>query len=254
MGTGRTVTAVAESLTAEAHAGETNAPVPARRSRAGAEAARYGVLRRLGPALKHDMVVNLQAIAMMAEVLNAKLDRGAPDPAEFHTSISKLNRLARQAVASCLKVAAWLEPGEDEGVRLAEGVDECLALLASNFNFRGFLVSRELADTPFRVSRVALRNLLIGSLITLTDAAGGPCQVKVTAEVVSGVAEIAVRISPRNDDYVGLPYEPSYRQLEWSDVQALAIAEAVELVRGADHIVMRMPRAIATAPLQIAPV
>jgi hypothetical protein len=68
------------------------------------------------------------------------------------------------------------------------------------------------------------------------------------------VAEIAVRISPRNDDYEGLPYEPSYRQLEWSDVQALAIAEAVELVRGADHIVMRMPRAIATAPLQIAPV
>ena len=37
-------------------------------------------------------------------------------------------------------------------------------------------------------------------------------------------------------------------------VQSLALAESVELVRGNDHIIMRMPRAIATAPLQIAPV
>jgi hypothetical protein len=101
-----------------AAANDAGGPVPPRRSRAGAEAARYGVLRRLAPALKHDMVVNLQAISMMAEVLNAKLERGSPAPAEFHASIAKLNRLARDAVANCLKVASWIEPGEDEGVRL----------------------------------------------------------------------------------------------------------------------------------------
>src|SRR3954467_2700533 len=157
-------------------------PVPAapgKRSRAGAEAARYGVLRRLGPALKHDMVVNLQAIAMMAEVMNAKLDRGAPDPAEFHSSIAKLNRLARDAVANCLKVAAWLVPGEDEGIKLCDGIDECVALLASNFNFRGFSVDAQCANTAFQVSRVVLRNLLTASLITLTDAAAGPSHVEV---------------------------------------------------------------------------
>jgi C4-dicarboxylate-specific signal transduction histidine kinase len=228
-------------------------PPTTKRSRAGAEAARYGVLRRLGPALKHDMVVNLQAIAMLAEVLNAKLDRGSPDPAEFHTSISKLNRLARDAVASCLKVAAWLEPGEDEGIRLCDGVNECIQLLASNFNFRGFLVDADCTDTPFQVSRVVLRNLLIASLITLTDAAGGPCRVEVRGEVEGGSAIVSVRISPRDDDYEGLPYEPTYRQLDWADVQALAQAEGVELDRGADHISLRMPRQVATAPLQIAP-
>jgi hypothetical protein len=226
---------------------------PAKRSRAGAEAARYGVLRRLGPALKHDMVVNLQAIAMLAEVLNARLDRGAPDPAEFHSSIAKLNRLARDAVANCLKVAAWLEPGEDEGIKLRDGVAECLQLLASNFNFRGFLVNTECPDTSFQVSRVVLRNLLIASLITLTDAAGGPCRVDVLGEVEGATALVTVRISPREDEFDGLPYEPTYRQLEWADVQALALAEGVELDRGDDHISLRMPRQIATAPLQIAP-
>jgi len=227
---------------------------PGRRSRAGAEAARYGVLRRLAPALKHDMVVNLQAISMMAEVLNAKLERGSAASAEFHSSIAKLNRLAREAVANCLKVASWLEPGEDEGVRLSEGVDDCLSLLASNFNFRGFVVTRDVPDSTFQVSRVVLRHLLVASLITLTDAAQGPCEVHVKAEVVSGVAEVSVRISPRQDAFEGLPYEANYRELEWQDVQALALAESVELVRDNDQILMRMPRAVATAPLQIAPV
>lgn len=228
-------------------------PMAGRRSRAGAEAARYGVLRRLAPALKHDMVVNLQAIAMMAEVLNARLERGGPAPADFQASMSKLNRLARDAVANCLRVASWIEPGEDEGVRLPEGVDDCLALLNSNFNFRGFVVVKEVSESSFQVSRVVLRNLLVASLITLTDAAGGPCEVRIKAEVVSGMAQVSVHISPREDEYEGLPFEPNYRQLEWSDVQALALAESVELIRGQDHIVMRIPRAVATAPLQIAP-
>jgi hypothetical protein len=236
---------------------DTDDTIPAsagRKPRAGAEAARYGVLRRLGPVLKHDMVVNLQAISMMAEVLNARLERGMPDPAEFQGNISKLNRLAREAVTSCLKVATWFEPGEEQGVRLAPGVDECLALLASNFNFRGFEVTKEVTDAEFQVWRVALRNLLVASLITLTDASSGPCKVHVKAQVANGMAEISVHVTPREDSVDAMTFEPNYRQLEWSDLQALATAESVELIRGADQIMMRMPRAVATAPLQIAPV
>ncbi|WP_048439822.1 hypothetical protein [Caenimonas sp. SL110] len=225
-----------------------------RAQHAGAESARYGVLRRLGPALKHDMVVNLQAIAMMAEVLNARLERASPSPEEFRTSIFKLNRLARDAVANCLKVAAWLEPQEDEGVRLGAGVEDCIALLASNFNFRGFLVEKELTDAPFQVSTVALRNLLIASLITLTDAAGGPCVVRIRTEVVDGTAEITMQVAPRTDGYEALPYEPSYRLLDWADVEALAMAESVDLRRSPDTIVLRMPRIVPNTPLQIAPV
>lgn len=221
---------------------------------ASAESARYGVLRRLGPALKHDMVVNLQAIAMMAEVLNARLERGSPAPEEFRTSIFKLNRLARDAVANCLKVAAWIEPQEDEGVRLAAGIEDCIALLASNFNFRGFLVEKELSEAPFQVSTVALRNLLIACLITLTDAAGGPCVVSLRAVVIDGLAEITVRVAPRTDGYEALSYGLGYRQIQWTDVMSLANAESVEIIREPDKIVLRMPRVVANTPLQIAPV
>lgn len=226
----------------------------ARKPRAGAEAARYGVLRRLGPVLKHDMVVNLQAISMMAEVLNARLERGTDTPADFQASIAKLNRLARDAVASCIKVSTWFEPGEDQGVRLDQGIAECMSMLASNFNFRGFEVTQEVTDGEFQVWRVALRNLLIASLITLTDASSGSCHVLVKAQVRNGAAEITVRVTPREDAGEPLVFEPSYRHLDWADVQALAVAEQVELVRGPDEISIRLPRAVATAPLQIAPV
>ena len=239
-------TVVAEATQAGAGAG--------RRPRTGAEAARYGVLRRIAPALKHDMVVNLQAISMMAEVLNARLERGSSSPADFQSSISKLNRLARDAVTNCLKVATWIEPGEDEGVRLAQGIEECLALLSTNFNFRGFSIVKELPDSDFEVWRVTLRSLLMASLITATDAAAGPSEVRVRAEVQGSFAEISVRISPRQDEFEALPFGLSYRQLDWADVQALATAESVEVVQSPDQIVMRMPRAVPTAPLRIAPI
>ena len=225
-----------------------------RRPRSGAEAARYSVLRRLAPALKHDMVVDLQAVAMMAEVLNARLERGLDSPAELQKSVSKINRLAREAVMTCLDVAAWIQPGEQEGIRLREGVEECIALVAGNFNFRGFTIANEVQAVEFEVSREALRNLLCAALMTLTDAATAPAHVLVKAEVSAGSAVITVRcdVSDANDDAPSM--EVSYRPLEWADVQALAVAESVELFRTTEQIVMRMPRAVANTALQIVPV
>lgn len=225
-----------------------------RPQRSGAEAARYGVLRRLAPALKHDMVVNLQAVAMMAEVINARLERGLTNPNEFQKSVSKINRLAREAVMTCLDVAAWIEPGEDEGIRLREGVDECVALLAGNFNFRGFSICNDVLDVDFEVSRESLRNLLSAALITLTDTATTPAEVLIKAEVSAGFVVLTIRCEARDSDPDALPFSVSYRQLDWPDVQALAVAESVELFRTTDQIVMRFPRAVATSALQIVPV
>ncbi len=237
------------ALAAQVAANTTAANV--RRPRSGAEAARYSVLRRLAPALKHDMVVNLQAVAMMAEVLNARLERGLTNPTEFQKGVSKINRLAREAVMSCLDVAAWIEPGEEEGIRLREGVEECVGLLAGNFNFRGFSISQEVPDVEFEVSRESLRNLLSAALITLTDAATAPAEVLIKTEVSAGFAVLTIRCEARESDPDAIPFTVTYRQLEWADVQALAVAEAVELFRTAGQIVMRIPRAVATTPLQM---
>lgn len=228
-----------------------------KRPRTNAEAARYGVLRRIAPALKHDMVVNLQAVAMMAEVLNARMEKGMPSPADFEASVSKMNRLAREAVMTCLNVAAWISPSEDETVRLRDGVDECVTLLRSSFNFRGCNLSNEGAESEFEVSRVALRHLVAASLLSLADAAGKPSDLAITAEISPGFAVVTIKCTPRADEEAAVDViaaEPGYRALDWQDVQSLALAEAIELFRTQDQIVMRIPRMVATTPLQIAPV
>lgn len=220
-----------------------------------AEAARYGVLRRLAPALKHDMVVHLQAVAMMAEVLNARLDKGTPDPADLHKRVSQINRLAREAVMACLKVTDWIQPNADETVRLSDGVAECVALQQSSLNFRGFLVRNEVPESEFEVSRVALRNLLAASLVSLTDDSPGPCVALIQAEISSGYARLSVRRQPREDTAASVMADlVSLRQLDWADVQALAACEGVELIRSDEVTTMLLPRLVPSSPLQIAPV
>ena len=76
-----------------------------------AEAARYAVLRRIGPALRHDLVVNLQAVALMAEVVTARLDRGLPPLADLQHHLSRIQRGTREAVVNSLRVATWRELG-----------------------------------------------------------------------------------------------------------------------------------------------
>lgn len=229
-------------------------PVPAHGPRRGvAEAARYGVLRRLAPALKHDMVVHLQAVSMMAEVLNARLDKGTPSVSDLQKRVSQINRLAREAVMACLKVTDWIQPAADDAVSLGEGVAECVALQQSSLNFRGFLVRNEVAESDFEVSRVALRSLLAASLITLTDTAHEPCMVLVQAEISSGFARVTVHRAPRDEPAPAMADLVSHRHLDWADVQALAQSEGVELMRSDDLISMLMPRLVPSTPLQIAP-
>ena len=44
-----------------------------------AEAARYALLRRLAPSMRHHLVVNLQPIGMIYEVMDRRLSAPEPD-------------------------------------------------------------------------------------------------------------------------------------------------------------------------------
>lgn len=226
---------------------------PTRRPRSNVEAARYTVLRRLAPTLKHDMVVHLQAVSMLAEVLGAKLEKDPPSPAELRKSLEKIQRLARDGIASCLKVASRIAPGDDEGVLVHEGVDECLALLRSTFIARGFSLQNEVPALDFQVSRTALYQLLPAAMILLSDAARGPSDIMLGAEISAGFSMLTVHCTPRPDDKEYFPRDDSYRQLEWPDVQAMAAAESVVIFRTSDQIVMLFPRLVTHTALQIAP-
>ena len=244
------------AVTAAAAAADGNSPSepPVPRQRSLARAARHDILRRLAPALRHDMVVHLQSLGMMAEALSARLERGALPADDVQGAVSKLNRLSRQAVATSLKVSTWMEPGEDDTVALAEGVAECVDLLASSLNFRGYQLRNEAGDGSMDVPRGGLRFLLAGAILTLADAADGPGDVVVHTETSATHAVVAVQYVAQPERSFPSLQAPGLAPLAWPELQALAAEEGVELQRRGETIVLRLPRAVVTSPLKMAPV
>jgi hypothetical protein len=194
------------------------------------EAARYALLRRLAFAMRHHMVVHLQPIGMITEVMERRLRMPDPDLAQVHESMAKIHGFSRAAVQSCLDVVTWLAPEDGATVTLDAGVQESVAMLRSNFNFRGFTLKDEVGLAPVAVSRTALRNVLPATLVALTDRASSPADVVVNASVEAGRAVLTVTVQP-TDGAGGFAGDPPYRLLEWHEVEALAQAEGAVLER-----------------------
>ena len=224
------------------------------RLRSLARAAQHDILRRLAPPLRHDMVVHLQSLGMMAEALTARVDRGAVAQEDLHASLSKLNRMSRQAVARCLEVCTWVQPGEDDTVALGEGVSEVVRLLSTSLNFRGFDLRQEPGDGDLEVARSAQRVLLAAAILALADAAPGPGELVVRTEPSSSHGVVAVEYQPQPEGSFTQPHEPGDAPLAWTEVQALAMQHDVELLRSGQAIILRLPRAVVTTPLTMVPV
>ena len=249
----RRVLALQDPIASFSGAAPATADASPQRQRSLARAARHDILRRLAPPLRHDMVVHLQSLGMMAEALSARMERGAVAGNELAGSVSKLKRLSRQAVTRCLEVCTWMEPGEDDTIGLRDGVTEVVRLLSTSLNFRGFDLRCEPCDGAFEVTRSALRFLLAAAILTLTDAAPAPGQIAVRTAQSSTHGVISV-------EYLPEPVEATFTQfhesgdapLSWVEVQALAAQLGVELLRNGEAIILRLPRAVVTSPLKMA--
>ena len=205
-----------------------------------AEAARYALLRRLAPSMRHHLVVNLQPIGMIYEVMERRLRAPEPDLAHVHESANKINGFARAALASCLDVVGWLAPDETVGIALGEGARECSALLATSLSFRGYALRNEVGAMPRPVRRSALRSLLTGTLIHATDHLKPPADLVLAAVAEDAGVEISVTTRPTEGDK-GFATEANYRKIEWRDLQALAAAEGVLVAREGSLITLRLP-------------
>lgn len=212
-----------------------------------AEAARYALLRRLAPSMRHHLVVNLQPIGMIYEVMDRRLRAPQPDLANVHDSAHKINGFARAALDSCLNVVTWLAPEEGATTGVEEGVREVAGLLATSLGFRGYALRNEVAAMEGHVRRAALRNVLTASLVCITDELAAPADLVLTAQPGPQGAIVSLRVRP-TEGSGGYSAEANYRALEWADVQALAQAEGVGLDReGADRIAISLPWAPAPA-------
>ena len=197
-----------------------------------AESARYALLRRLAPAIRHDMAGALQPISMVAAMLEKRLQKPAPDLLALAKNVNTVNALVREASLSCMALMNWLSPKPDESAPVYTGVAEATALVTTDLSFKGFtLVNQtETVDAAVTVRVSVLRGLFMAALLTMTDSHTGPARVLLGADVQGDKLVLGITLEPTEGELLaGTP--PVYRSLDWDDVQALAAAESAVLVR-----------------------
>lgn len=207
---------------------------------AAVEAARYALLRRLAPSMRHHLVVNLQPIGMIYEVMDRRLRAAQPDLASVQESASKINGFARAALASSLDVVGWLAPDDTVLCNAADTARECAGLLATSLSFRGYALRNEVTDVPGLVRRAALRQLLSAALIHTTDKRSPPADITLAAAPHAEGLLLTLRVTP-SDREQGFVSEPPYRAIEWTDVEVLASAEGVQAMQDATGIQLVFP-------------
>lgn len=200
------------------------------------ESARYALLRRLAFAMRHELVVHLQPIAMIMEVVGRRLQADPPDFPKVRDGMEKVNGHARAAVHSSLDVVGWVAPEEEPPVALAAAVNECVELLRTHLSFRGFALQAQ-TSVACEVPRAAVRQAVSAALLALTDHGASPADVHIDCTESGGAARVTLEVR-RTEAAPGFPASPPYRLLTWSDVEAIAQAEGVGCQRQGEAVTL----------------
>ncbi len=203
------------------------------------EAARYALLQRVAPTLRHHLAGEFQPLGMMAALLERRVQQRA-DPASLQEQCASLGQLSRQAAEHCMALMSWVAPRPDANVALGPGVKECVQLLATGLRFRGFGLSSRCDELLAPVAGHALRSVLPAAVLYLSDEAAGPADLHI--DVPLGGASVTLLISLQALDRAPEPASlADYRRMRWMDVCALAQAESVQVERAPEGLLLRLP-------------
>ena len=196
-----------------------------------AESARYALMRRLLPAIRHNIAGALQPVGMMAALLERRLKGASPDLVQLGQNSQALNALSREAAATSLSLMGWLAPKDNDLLAVGAALEESLALLHTELSFRGFAVVNQAASSQLLLSRSMLRSVFTASLMALTDQAHDAASVVISAAQSDDQIQLKISLQPGGNAALGgfSGRALAYRLIGWDDVLALAQAEGVTL-------------------------
>ena len=207
-----------------------------------ADGARYALLRRLAPALRHEAVAALQPIAMATGILERRLHDPAPNLTQVQDTATRLAGYSRSAVQSCLDLIEWIAPGSGRSVSVQAVVRSTLDLVRGNLSLRGFTLREELHGADSLVRHAGLRYVLPACLLWLTDSAGSPAEVTLRAQNAEHTLHLVLALQPTTGA-AGAEEHPAYRPLRQSEVTALAQDAGIALHHQGDTLSLALTRA-----------
>lgn len=217
-------------------------PQPGQPNQRLAESARYALLRRLAPALRHNMAGALQPLNMMSILLEKRLKSPSPDLVAVAKNSSQLGKASSEASKACMDVVTWLAPGSSDFASVTQAIEDATKLVATELSFKGLTIVHHPAELPVELSRSLTRSVFMAALMALTDAAVAPAQVVIRATLDAGALVLSLSLEPApGEPFSASGSEPPYRQLDWDDVRVLADVESVQLSHTASHAALRFP-------------
>jgi hypothetical protein len=205
-----------------------------------AESARYAVLVRLAPMLRHDVAGALQPLGMIAALLQRRLQAAVPEMVAITKSADTLHVLTKEAAATCLGVMGWLAPKQEESVCAHAGAQELLTLMETELFLHGLVGLNDIPAGEARFARLFFRGVFAAALLALCDHSAGAGSVHVGLLNLHGAAGVCLRLAP---DTLTPPAQPVQRQrrIGWDDVQALAAAAGVAFAQGDNWVALQLP-------------
>lgn len=192
------------------------------------DAARYRLLRRLAPVIRHDLLGALQVPEMMTGMIEMRLRSASPDLARIREDIALLRTASEKALTSSMGVMSWVEPDSKQTSDLDTAVLDCIAMLSSPLKLKGFDLVNGVAGIEARLSVTAVRQVLSAALIALSDHSEAPAALLVEARAMAGCIEISIFLSP-TDKAATFFAARTDRPLQWREVEVLARAQFVQL-------------------------
>jgi hypothetical protein len=196
-----------------------------------AEAASYAVLRRIAPALRHDVAGFMQPVGMLMMVLQRRVKMPEPDLQAIAKNVASVSALTKEATTGCMNVMGWMASREDARVSLREGADEVVRLLTLELSVRGLTAVNEIAEDIAGAPRSFFRGVWAGALLAWCDQTAGAGVLHITGSSAAGDTQLKLHFEPGGT--AALPESArAQRPIGWDDVEAMARVCSATLSRG----------------------
>lgn len=195
------------------------------------EGARYALLQRLTPALQHQIMGNFQSMDLVAVMLDRRLQSAHPDLDSMRQDCALLGSVSESALKSIINLLTWVRPKQTSVVRFDAGVAECTVVLLNELELKGFNIVNEVPQINVEVSTRALRSVLSAALVCLSDLSMVPATLTLRVKVLGDRIDLSIDLQRNELQQTRNIHVNGLRLLKWRDVELLAAAEAVGLVR-----------------------
>lgn len=202
-----------------------------------AEAARFAVLSRVAPMLRHDMAGALQPLGMVAMVMQRRVQVPEPDLSAIAKNAASIFSLTKEAAAGCIDAISWLAPREDPSVSLRCGVEDVLKVLLVELSGCGLEAVNDVPENAPGAPQGYFRTVLAGALLAICDEGTGGGRLHIGTH--ADQTRLVLRLVAVETSVQTAGTRP--RCIEWRDVQAIAASLGTTLERSEDGVTLGLP-------------